>query len=99
VGAETPPEEEYVPPKRRRKRSLFKRGFFTAILIFALLWLLYLFAPRIIAALPQVEPILTPYVAFVDQLRIWLDGALQAFARWLDDKAASSVGSTGGIGE
>lgn len=79
-----------VTPRRKRRRS-WRRGFFTMLLIIALLWLLYLFAPRIIASLPQLEPILTPYVAWVDQLRGWLDGVLQSIARWLDAKASASA--------
>lgn len=91
VPTEETSAEGYTEPKVEKKKRSWRRGFITMLVIFVLLWLLYLFAPRIIAALPQVEPILTPYVAWVDQLRGWLDGVLQSAARWLDAKASASA--------
>ena len=47
----------------------FRRGFFLALLVAAILWLLYLYAAPIAAKVPALKPLLTSYVAVVDQLR------------------------------
>lgn len=76
---------------RKRKRG-FRRGLTIMLLLFVLLILLYIFAPRIGQAVPQLDPFLNAYVAWVDQLRAWLNGRIQAIAQWLD-AAASNSGS------
>ncbi len=76
------------------RRSGFKRGF-TYIVILALLALaLYIFAPQISAAVPQVEPALTSYVEWVDGLRIWLDGQMQGLIEGAGDAAGEVVEPT-----
>jgi uncharacterized protein involved in cysteine biosynthesis len=48
------------------------------VVIIALVALaIYVFAPQISAAVPQVEPYLTSYAEWVDGLRILLDQKLQ----------------------
>ena len=39
----------------------------------------YIFAPQISAAVPQLEPALTSYVEWVDGLRLWLNDKVQMF--------------------
>lgn len=70
-------------------RGGFRRGFFLALLLIALLWCLYLFAPQISAQVPAVEPILTSYVAVIDQARTVLDAKVQLLLKKLDELAAS----------
>ena len=69
------PEPAAVPDQRRRG---FGTGFVTVLLLAAAFAALYAFAPRIAAAVPQAEPVLTRYVALVDDGRLWLDLKMQA---------------------
>jgi predicted Zn finger-like uncharacterized protein len=55
----------------------FRLGFGLVLLIAAALALVYVFAPRIVAAVPGVAPVMTPYVDAVDAGRLWLDLRLQ----------------------
>ncbi len=52
------------------------RGFAVALLIGAVLLLVYAKAPLIAQKLPQADPMLSAYVAMVDQARYWLDARL-----------------------
>jgi predicted Zn finger-like uncharacterized protein len=79
--------ESGVAPARKKRG--FRRGFTTVVLIAIVLATLYVFAPAIAKAIPQVDPYLSSYVTFVDQGRSWLDGQLQSIAKWLDATAAS----------
>ena len=56
----------------------FGRGFVFMILIFAIGACLYVFAPQLGETFPQIESALQTYVAFVDQLRVWLDTQIGA---------------------
>jgi predicted Zn finger-like uncharacterized protein len=80
-------DETGVAPVRKKRG--FRRGFMTIVLIAIIFAALYIFAPAIAKAVPQVDPYLSNYVAFVDQGRSWLDGQLQDLAKWLDATAAS----------
>jgi len=60
-------------PKSKRRSGGFTRGIAIAVLIAVALTLVYSNAPNISAALPQADPALNAYVAFVDNARIWLD--------------------------
>ena len=60
-------------------RTGFMRGFSVALLIGAVLVLVYANAPRIAQLLPQADPALSAYVATVDQTRYWLDAQLGEF--------------------
>ncbi len=77
------------PSQVKRKRG-FRRGLIYVILLFVLAALLYIYAPRLAAAVPALEGVLTSYVAWVDGLRLWLDGQVQGVLRWLDTKATES---------
>jgi hypothetical protein len=69
-------------PEMRRGRRV---GFTTVIFIFAILALLYTFAGRIIAVVPQAEPVLSRYVAVVNDGRLWLDLKLQGIMAGMQD--------------
>jgi predicted Zn finger-like uncharacterized protein len=60
-----------------RPRGGFKRGFMYVVIIALVALAIYVFAPQISAAVPQVEPYLTSYAEWVDGLRILLDQQLQ----------------------
>ena len=80
-------DEAGVAPARKKRG--FRRGFLTVALIAIILAALYIFAPAIAKAVPQVDPYLSSYVAMVDQGRSWLDSRLDGIAKWLEAKAAS----------
>ena len=69
-----PPETFIVQDQRR---GGFGTGFVTVLLLAAAFAAIYAFAPRIAAAVPQAEPVLTRYVALVDEGRLWLDLKMQ----------------------
>ncbi len=66
--------EVVAEPKRRG----FQRGFSLVVLVSAIALAIYVFAPEIVAALPQSEPYLTGYVAFVNDMRIQLAQGIDA---------------------
>lgn len=76
----------------QRSRSGFRRGFFLVVLLALVLGAIYVFAPQIAQAVPQVDPYLSSYVAFVDGLRVWLDTQVTTFLTWLDAMASSQEG-------
>jgi len=78
-----------APSTTRRKRS-FRKGFLIMLVLFVLLVALYIYAPAIGRAVPQLDGALTTYVSWVDQLRLWLDGHVQNLLRWLDTMATRS---------
>lgn len=72
-----------APETLARRRSGFRMGFSTAVLIAVLLFGLYLLAPLIAASVPAAEPVLTGYVAGVDAARSWLDGQMKSLTQSL----------------
>lgn len=72
------------------KRRGFGTGFTVIVLIAAAMILIYAFAPQIAAMVPQVDPYLSSYVAWIDGGRLWLDQTLQSALRWLDTMALQS---------
>lgn len=86
AGGELDPE---VPVVKRKKRG-FRRGFLLAFVLVVIAVLIYVFAPQIAASVPQSDPWLSQYVAWVDGLRIALDGQIQSVLKWLDETAASA---------
>ncbi|MGB3243005.1 MAG: zinc-ribbon domain-containing protein [Sulfitobacter sp.] len=79
------------PTVKKRKRS-FRRGFLMMVVLVAILALVYAYAPRIAQAVPQLDPYLSSFVSWVDQMRLVLDGWVQSGLRWLDAKASQSGG-------
>jgi len=59
-----------------RQGSSFMRGFAVALILGALLLIVYANAPRIARAVPQADPALSAYVAMIDQARYWIDAKL-----------------------
>ena len=62
--------EAIVPPPRK---TGFARGFALMLIFAAILVVIYHKAPDIAQAVPQADPMLSAYVALVDQARLWLD--------------------------
>ncbi|MBU2994186.1 zinc-ribbon domain-containing protein [Octadecabacter sp. B2R22] len=80
-----------VTEEELQQRSGFRRGFIFVIVLALLALAVYIFAPQIIAALPQAEPALTSYVEWVDGLRLWLDGKVQGLVEGAADAPAEAV--------
>jgi predicted nucleic acid-binding Zn-ribbon protein len=59
-------------PPRPKKRG-FTRGLALVLLIAVLLGFAYKMAPDIARTVPQADPMLSAYVALVDQARLWVD--------------------------
>ncbi len=85
-----PTEADYIEDAPR-KRSGFRRGFMFMVLLALIALLVYIFAPQISAAVPQLEPALTSYVNWVDGLRLWLDAKIQGFVDSADGGVAGDA--------
>lgn len=79
-------------PTFQRQRRGFRTGFMTVLLVFAVLAVVYVLAPRLAAAVPALEGPLQSYVTAVDQGRVWLDARVQGLLRSLDSMAEDSNG-------
>ena len=66
------------PAVQARKRGA-RFGFSTVMLIVAILVGLYVGAPKLSTLVPAAEPVLTRYVAVVNDVRLWIDMKMQAF--------------------
>lgn len=86
----TSEEQRLEGATTRKRRRGFRRGLMMMLILFALAILLYILAPRIIAAAPQLEPALSAYIDWVDRLRSWLDVRVRDLAQWLDSAASQS---------
>ncbi len=64
--------------EEEQQGSNFARGFGLMLILAVLAVLLYALAPVITGAVPALAPLIDPYVAAVDGLRLWLDGQLAA---------------------
>ena len=85
-----PPDED-EPEPRRRSGSGFRLGFAIVLLLSALMAMVYVYAPRIIAEVPQSETYVRAYADAVDDGRLWLDRNL--------NRVLDAVGTEGGTGE
>ncbi|MBE1285790.1 MAG: thioredoxin [Rhodobacteraceae bacterium] len=56
-----------------QSRGSFARGFALVMIFAIILGLIYKMAPQIATSVPQADPMLSAYVAIVDQGRIWVD--------------------------
>ena len=72
-GAAVAPAPVHAGPARRRRSGGFMRGFLVMLIFGAVLFLLYANAPLVARTVPQADPMLSAYVALVDQARLWLD--------------------------
>jgi predicted Zn finger-like uncharacterized protein len=79
-------------PEKPQKSGGFMRGFTIMIVLAAILAAVYVYAPEIAQSLPQADPYLSSYVAWMDDARLWLDGQLQDLLVWLDTVATQSQG-------
>lgn len=77
-GAAVTPAPVHAGPARRRRSGGFMRGFLVVLIFGAALFLLYTNAPQVARSLPQADPMLSAYVALVDQARLWLDAQASA---------------------
>ena len=66
------------PVVQARKRGA-RFGFSTVMLIVAILVGLYVGAPKLSTLVPAAAPVLTRYVAVVNDARLWIDLKMQAF--------------------
>lgn len=69
-----------APADTARKGSGFWRGFWLVIMVVALAWAVYVFAPQIAARVPQLADPLAAYAEWVNGLRLWLDGVVAQIA-------------------
>lgn len=79
-------------PQKERRSGGFMRGFALMLALAAVLSLIYVYAPEIAQTLPQADPYLSSYVAWMDDARLWLDGQVQDLLVWLDTVATQSQG-------
>lgn len=70
--------------------SGFGRGFLIVILLAVILIALYIFAPKLAAAVPALAPALDAYVEAVNGARLWLDGQVRGLMGMLDGMASES---------
>jgi predicted Zn finger-like uncharacterized protein len=75
------------PAMQQRKRGA-RFGFTTIMLLVAILVGLYLGAGRLSTLVPAAEPVLTRYVAVVNDVRLWIDLKMQAFIAGQSGNAA-----------
>lgn len=86
-----PDAQPVVGPRgERHRRGGFRNGFLTVIILFALAFLVYFYAPQISQSVPALADPLTQYVAGVDQLRVNLDRWLISVLGSLDNLAVES---------
>lgn len=79
----------------KRRRSGFRRGFSIAALIFALMALFYVFAPKIVEMYPAAESSMNAYVEWVNRLRVTVDGLMQSAVEKLTALLSQLNGSGG----
>ena len=77
TASEDRDEEDPEERQDRRNRSGFRRGFLIALVFFAVLALIYVYAPRIVEAAPRTEAAMASYVDTVNGLRVWVDTMMQ----------------------
>lgn len=59
-----------------KRRDGFRRGFYAALFIFAIMALIYVFSPNIATTFPKLAPTLASYVDWVNALRTSVDRVL-----------------------
>lgn len=75
-----------APETLARRRSGFRMGFFTALLVAVLVLGLYVVAPTLAQKVPALAPALGSYVAMVDSGRIWLDEQMRSLTATLQSQ-------------
>ncbi|WP_375174495.1 zinc-ribbon domain-containing protein [Pseudooceanicola sp.] len=79
----------------RQQRSSTRRSFVAVLALLAVGAILYLQAPAIGNAIPQLKGAMTTYVDLVDRGRGWLDTKASALAEKLDEMANETPAETG----
>ncbi|OIQ31153.1 MAG: hypothetical protein BM562_08810 [Alphaproteobacteria bacterium MedPE-SWcel] len=69
-----------APDKTGPRKSGFSRGLLLMLLLMVAAILIYTHAPDIAERIPQADPYISTYVAWVDQGRLWLDTKAKALA-------------------
>lgn len=77
------PEEEAAVERRG-----FRLGFFSVLIIIAVLVAIYVLSKDIVAAVPALDGIMVAYVGAVDSLRIWFDVQMQKLLMVLEGQDA-----------
>jgi len=67
-----------------RSRRSFRTGFFSVLLIMALLAAVYVFAPQASDMIPALAPTLDGYADTVDAIRLWIDLKLQSMVNTMN---------------
>lgn len=76
-----------APETLARRRSGFRMGFSTAILLAVVLLGIYVLAPTLTRTVPALEPALSSYVGAVDSGREWLDLQMRSLTESLQGGA------------
>jgi len=84
-----PTPDEVVQTKKRG----FRFGFFSILIILAILFAIYVFADQISAMIPSLEGLLNSYVETVDNLRLWLDLKVQSLTAAMESSSSESEGA------
>lgn len=87
--------EEIAAEPERTARSHFRRGFSWVLLLVAVAALIYAYSPQIAELVPGAAPLLEEYVAWVNQLRGWLDSKVLAALQWLDGLSSEAAQQAG----
>jgi len=69
-------EEGFYGDEDLPQRGGFRRGFALALLLFAIAFGVYIYAPALAQSWPGAEGALNGYVTWINGLRVWLDGAM-----------------------
>ena len=76
--------------KKVRRGQGFRMGFSLVLIVAAIGIFVYVFTPEISARVPQAEPILSTYVAEVNNVRSWLDTTIRSLSAQIGDLIAEN---------
>jgi len=76
--------------EKKQERSGFRLGFALIIILAAVLFLTYIYAPQITEKLPASERYISSYAEKVDSMRLWLDHLMKTATQKISDDAAGS---------
>lgn len=93
--AEESREDDELSPEIKR-RDGFRRGFYAALFVFAIMALVYVFSPNIATAFPKLAPTLASYVDWVNTLRTSVDRVLLSGVDKITALLAQLSGDQGG---